>query len=108
MLWSRLTRCFARWTTTTFRSGPTLVAKYLIRLTYRQGQTGIIIERQQDLAKLPNIGKNHVAGRHIHFFTLCKSARVGGTLLFCICLILGKIVCWPSPILWTDPNLSSQ
>lgn len=39
----------------------------------------------------------------IHSFTLCKSARVGGTL-FAICCVLHKIATWPGPILWVDPT----
>lgn len=39
----------------------------------------------------------------VHFFTLAKSARVGGTL-FCICCVLHKIVNWAGPILWVDPT----
>lgn len=37
------------------------------------------------------------------FFTLAKSARVGGTLLS-ICCVLHKIAIWPGPILWVDPT----
>lgn len=37
------------------------------------------------------------------FFTLAKSARVGGTL-FSICAVLHKISTWPGPILWVDPT----
>ena len=39
----------------------------------------------------------------VHFFTLCKSARVGGTV-FAICCVLHKIATWPGPILWVDPT----
>ena len=39
----------------------------------------------------------------VHFFTLAKSARVGGTL-FCICVVLHKIATWAGPILWVDPT----
>lgn len=41
--------------------------------------------------------------RRVHFFTLAKSARVGGTL-FCICCLLHKIAHWPGPCLWVDPT----
>lgn len=41
--------------------------------------------------------------RRVHFFTLAKSARVGGTL-FCICCLLHKLVHWPGPCLWVDPT----
>lgn len=44
------------------------------------------------------------ADRRVHFFTLCKSARVGGTLFFGICLVIEKIIRWPGPILWIDPT----
>lgn len=44
------------------------------------------------------------ADRRVHFFTLCKSARVGGTLFMGICLILEKIIRWPGPIVWLDPT----
>ncbi len=44
------------------------------------------------------------ADRRVHYFTLCKSARVGGTLFFGICLVLEKIARWPGPILWIDPT----
>lgn len=44
------------------------------------------------------------ADRRTRFFTLCKSARVGGTLFFGICLVIEKIVRWPGPILWMDPT----
>ena len=44
------------------------------------------------------------ADRRCHFFTLCKSARVGGTLFFGICLVLEKIARWPGPIIWMDPT----
>ncbi len=37
------------------------------------------------------------------YFTLAKSARVGGTLLS-ICCVLHKIATWPGPILWVDPT----
>lgn len=39
----------------------------------------------------------------VHMFTLCKSARVGGTL-FCICCALHKVAVWPGPVLWVDPT----
>lgn len=41
-----------------------------------------------------------------HFFTLAKSARVGGTL-FAICLVLHKIGNNPQAILWVDPSRAS-
>jgi phage terminase large subunit GpA-like protein len=44
------------------------------------------------------------ADRRVHFFTLCKSARCGGTLFFGICLVLEKIARWPGPIGWMDPT----
>ncbi len=44
--------------------------------------------------------------RHVHFFTLAKSARVGGTL-FAICCVLHKIATWPGHILWVDPSRKS-
>jgi phage terminase large subunit GpA-like protein len=44
------------------------------------------------------------ADRHVHFVTICKAARIGGTLFFGICLILEKIARWPGPILWIDPT----
>jgi len=44
--------------------------------------------------------------RHCHFFTLAKSARVGGTL-FAVCTILYEIENDPGPILWVDPSRSS-
>jgi phage terminase large subunit GpA-like protein len=40
---------------------------------------------------------------HVRTFTLCKSARVGGTL-FAICCVLHKIDVWPQAILWVDPT----
>jgi hypothetical protein len=40
---------------------------------------------------------------HVRVFTLCKSARVGGTL-FAICCVLHKIDIWPQAILWVDPT----
>ncbi|MES2570582.1 MAG: terminase gpA endonuclease subunit [Verrucomicrobiota bacterium] len=40
---------------------------------------------------------------HVHYFLLCKSARVGGTL-FCLNLLLHKISERPGPILWLDPT----
>jgi hypothetical protein len=39
----------------------------------------------------------------VHYFTLAKSARVGGTL-FSICCVLHKLANWPGPILWVDPT----
>jgi phage terminase large subunit GpA-like protein len=39
----------------------------------------------------------------VRTFTLCKSARVGGTL-FAICCVLHKIAIWPQAILWVDPT----
>lgn len=42
--------------------------------------------------------------RRVRYFTLCKSARVGGTLFFGICLILEKIARNPGPIGWLDPT----
>lgn len=44
------------------------------------------------------------ADRRVHFFTMCKSARIGGTLFFGICLVLEKIARWPGPIGWMDPT----
>ncbi|HEY3898942.1 MAG TPA: terminase gpA endonuclease subunit [Chthoniobacter sp.] len=44
--------------------------------------------------------------RHVHFFTLAKSARVGGTL-FSIGVVLHQIANDPGPILWVDPSRSS-
>jgi phage terminase large subunit GpA-like protein len=41
---------------------------------------------------------------HVHYFTLAKGARVGGTLFFAICLIIEKILRWPGPIGWVDPT----
>ena len=41
--------------------------------------------------------------RHVHFFTVCKSARVGGTL-FALIAAEHKIDIWPGPILWVDPT----
>lgn len=41
--------------------------------------------------------------RKTRFFTLCKSARIGGTLIS-ICAVLHKIATWPGPILWVDPT----
>ena len=40
----------------------------------------------------------------VHYFTLAKAARVGGTLFFAICLIVEKILRWPGPIGWVDPT----
>jgi Phage terminase large subunit gpA, ATPase domain/Terminase large subunit gpA, endonuclease domain len=40
---------------------------------------------------------------HVRLFTLCKSARVGGTL-FAITCVLHKIHIWPQAILWVDPT----
>ncbi|MDP9290956.1 MAG: phage terminase large subunit family protein, partial [Verrucomicrobiota bacterium] len=42
--------------------------------------------------------------RHVHFFNLCKSARVGGSLFLGILPVLHKIVNRPGPILWLDPT----
>lgn len=44
------------------------------------------------------------ADRRVHFVTICKSARIGGTLFFGICIILEKLARWPGPILWIDPT----
>lgn len=44
--------------------------------------------------------------KRVHYFTLAKSARVGGTL-FAICTILHEIENEPGPILWVDPSRSS-
>lgn len=44
------------------------------------------------------------ADRRTRFFTLCKGARIGGTLFFGICLVLEKIARWPGPIGWLDPT----
>lgn len=43
---------------------------------------------------------------HVHFFTLPKSGRVGGSLL-CICIVLHELANNPGPILWVDPSRSS-
>lgn len=40
---------------------------------------------------------------HVHFFSLAKSARVGGTL-FSIGALLHKVAVWPGPVLWVDPT----
>lgn len=47
-----------------------------------------------------------LAARKTHFFTLAKSARVGGTL-FAICTLLHKIGTSGGPILWVDPSRAS-
>lgn len=39
----------------------------------------------------------------VHFFLLCKSARVGGTL-FCLTLVMHKIATRAGAILWLDPT----
>jgi phage terminase large subunit GpA-like protein len=44
------------------------------------------------------------ADRRVHFFTLCKAARIGGTLFFGICLVLEKVARAPGPIIWLDPT----
>jgi hypothetical protein len=41
--------------------------------------------------------------RDVHFITICKSARVGGTL-FSILALSHKVDIWPGPILWVDPT----
>ena len=45
--------------------------------------------------------------RHVHFFTLAKSARVGGTL-FCFAYLLLRLARNPGPILWVDPSRSTM
>ena len=45
--------------------------------------------------------------RHVHFFTLAKSARVGGTL-FCIAYLIYRLVTQPGPKMWIDPSRSSM
>jgi hypothetical protein len=44
--------------------------------------------------------------RHVHFFTLCSSARAGKTL-FCICLVLYWITERIGWIVWLDPTRNS-
>jgi phage terminase large subunit GpA-like protein len=43
---------------------------------------------------------------HVHFFTMPKSGRVGGSLL-CMCVVLHELGTNPGPILWVDPSRSS-
>lgn len=43
---------------------------------------------------------------HVHFFTMPKSGRVGGSL-FCISVVLHELGTNPGPILWVDPSRSS-
>ncbi len=47
-----------------------------------------------------------LAQRHVHYFTLAKSARVGGTL-FAISYVLHQIGTGAHPIFWLDPSRSS-
>ena len=42
--------------------------------------------------------------RRVRFFTLCKSARTGGSLFMGIGPVLHKIATRPGPILWLDPT----
>src|SRR5688500_15826066 len=39
----------------------------------------------------------------VHYFTIAKAARIGGTLFFGICLIINKVLRRPGPIGWLDP-----
>ena len=43
-----------------FMERPARLAKALIRVTWGEGLTGIVIDRQQDLSVLAHIGKNHL------------------------------------------------
>jgi phage terminase large subunit GpA-like protein len=43
----------------------------------------------------------------VHYFTLAKSARIGGTLFFGICLVIESILRDPGPIGWLDPTRRS-
>jgi hypothetical protein len=40
----------------------------------------------------------------VHFFTMAKAARIGGTLFFGICIVINKILRRPGPIGWLDPT----
>jgi len=70
--------------------------------------TGAIEPGPLDTSRVPPMEGLHdlIAQRHVQFFTLAKSARVGGTL-FAICLILHKISESPGPVLWVDPSRAS-
>lgn len=41
---------------------------------------------------------------NVHFFTLAKSARIGGTLFFGICIIIEAVLKSRGPIGWLDPT----
>ncbi len=42
----------------------------------------------------------------VHYFTLAKSARIGGTLFFGICVVIESILRDPGPIGWLGPTRS--
>ena len=44
---------------------------------------------------------------HVHFFTLAKSARVGGTL-FCFAYMIYRLITSPGPMLWIDPTRATM
>ena len=44
---------------------------------------------------------------HVHFFTLAKSARVGGTL-FCFAYLIYRLITAPGPVLWIDPTRATM
>ena len=63
---------------------------------------------QLDTGRCPPMRGLHelLWSKRVHWFTLAKSARIGGTL-FSICAILYKIACSPGPIMWVDPSSQS-
>jgi phage terminase large subunit GpA-like protein len=41
---------------------------------------------------------------HVHYVTIAKAARIGGTLFFGVCVVINKILRRPGPIGWLDPT----
>ena len=92
-----------------FRIPPKLrVCEWLTRNIIIPAVTGAVEPGPLDTSRVPPMEGLYdiIALRHVHFFTLAKSARVGGTL-FAIGLVCHKISENPGPILWVDPTRTS-
>lgn len=84
------------------------MSDWLSRYVHIPAVTGASEPGPLDTSRVPPIEGLYdlLAEKRVHFFTLMKSARVGGTL-FAICAMLHKIGTVGGPILWVDASNSS-
>ena len=81
------------------------IAEWICKHVVIPDITGAVEPGPWDTSRVPPMEGlfDLVSQRHVHFFTLAKSARVGGTL-FCFGYLLHKIANNPGPILWVDAS----